>query len=244
MSNTVKLSVVIPCYKDSSVLGRNLPVLKRHLDSQLIPYEVVVVDDGSGDADAACKVADSLGCRFYTQPKNMGKGAAVRRGMREARGEFRIFTDVDIPFELDAFDRFLHYLDFKEFDVVVGDRNLPGSRYMSEISAIRRIGSSVFAFLSGRFVAGGYFDTQCGMKGFRASAANDLFSVARINRFGFDVELLYIAMKRNYDIKKLAVILRSQEGSSVNVVRDGLQMVFDLFRIVLHQGLGFYKKRE
>jgi dolichyl-phosphate beta-glucosyltransferase len=181
---------------------------------------------------------------LIVQPKNMGKGAAVRRGMLEANGKYRIFTDVDIPFELDAFDRFIHYLDFKEFDVVVGDRTLPGSSYLKKIPKIRALGSWCFAFISGGFVAAGYFDTQCGMKGFRAAAAIDLFEVSKINRFGFDVELLYISLKRNYDIKKLPVVLRCQEGSSVRVIRDGLQMVFDLFRIRFYKSMGYYEKQH
>jgi dolichyl-phosphate beta-glucosyltransferase len=91
-------------------------------------------------------------------------------------------------------------------------------------------------------VAGGHFDTQCGMKGFRGEVARDLFSVGRINGFAFDVELLYISLKRNYDIKRLPVVLRCQEGSTVSVVRHGLGMVMDLFRIKWNHVNGRYNK--
>lgn len=236
------LSIVIPCFRDADVLKRNLPLLQARLRERHIDHEIIVVDDGSDQADETQKITDLLGCRFASNPHNMGKGAAVRRGMLEAVGDFRIFTDVDIPFELDAFERFVHYLDFKEFDVVVGDRTLPESSYLESVPPLRRLGSTVFSTIVGRFVAGGHFDTQCGMKGFRAGAAEDLFRVARIDRFAFDVELLYISLKRNYDIKKLPVVLRCQEGSSVNVVRDGLQMLGDLFRIRMHEALGRYRR--
>jgi hypothetical protein len=108
------------------------------------------------------------------------------------------------------------------------------------VPLLRRAGSHLFATLVGRFVAGGWFDTQCGVKGFRGHVAEDLFSVSRIDRFAFDVELFYIALKRNYDIKRLPVRLRVQEGSSVRVVRDGLAMLADLGTIRLHQLAGHY----
>jgi dolichyl-phosphate beta-glucosyltransferase len=164
--------------------------------------------------------------------------------MHHAKGDFRIFTDVDIPFEYDAFDRFYTYLNSKEFDVVIGDRTLPGSSYYTEIPAIRKFGSNIFSFIVGRFVAGGHFDTQCGMKGFRAAVAEDLFSVSKVNGFAFDVELLYISLKRNYDIKRLPVVLRCQEGSSVSVLRHGIGMLLDLYKMKWNQLRGKYNKQS
>jgi len=82
------------------------------------------------------------------------------------------------------------------------------------------------------------------MKGFRAETAKNLFIVARVNRFGFDVELLYIALKRNYDIKKLPVVLRCQEGSCVKIIRDGIGMVYDLFRVIVYQLVGAYEIKK
>ena len=236
------ISIVIPSYRSSEVLKKNLPYLKEFLRERLLDAEVIIVDDGSNDNGVTKQVAEQFQCSYHTYPENRGKGAAVRYGMLHATGRFRIFTDVDIPFENEAFDRFIYYLDFKEFDVVVGDRTLPESSYFTEVSKLRKTGSAIFSFIVGRFVAGGYFDIQCGMKGFRAKAADDLFSVSRIDGFAFDVELLYISLKRNYDIKRLPVILRCQEGSSVRVIRHGLGMVFDLFRIKWNQVNGRYNK--
>lgn len=239
----MKLSIIIPSYKGASVLRNNVPGLVAYLNSKQIEHEIILVDDGSDDDGATEQVAKELNCRFAQNPVNKGKGAAVRNGMQKASGEFRIFTDVDIPFEYDAFDRFLKYLDEKEFDVVVGDRTLPGSSYFAEIPGIRKLGSNIFSFVVGRFVAGGHFDTQCGMKGFRAAVADDLFAVSRIDGFAFDVELLYISLKRNYDIKRLPVVLRCQEGSSVNVLRHGAGMLLDLFRMKWNQLQGRYTKK-
>lgn len=215
-----------------------------YLNQKGYGYEVIIVDDGSQNVQETKKVAENLGCRFLALPKNQGKGGAVKAGMLEAKGAFRIFTDVDIPFEYENFDRFLKYLDEKEFQMVVGDRTLPESKYFTEISKLRKLGSNIFSFIVGRFVVGGHFDTQCGMKGFRAEVAEDIFGLSRIPSFAFDVEVLYIALKRNYDIKRLAVQLRMQEGSSVRVVSHGLGMIIDLFRIKGNQLRGKYVKKQ
>lgn len=226
------------------MLRNNVPGLIGYLNQSGTPFEIIIVDDGSQDNGATRSVATELGCVFLENEINLGKGAAVRKGMLAARGEFRIFTDVDIPFEYDAFQRFLRYLDEKEFDVVVGDRTLHGSSYFTEISWLRKLGSNIFSFIVGRFVAGGHFDTQCGMKGFRAAAAMDLFGVSRINGFAFDVELLYVSLKRNYDIKRLPVVLRCQEGSSVSVLRHGMGMLVDLFKIKINHVAGKYNRSD
>jgi dolichyl-phosphate beta-glucosyltransferase len=120
---------------------------------------------------------------------------------------------------------------------------LDESNYFNEISAKRRFGSGFFTFIVGRFITTGISDTQCGLKGFRAAVADDLFRASRINGFTFDVELMYISLKRNYDIKKIPVSLRSQDGSSVSVLRHGFGMVLDLLRIKRNHMLGKYAKR-
>lgn len=240
----MQLSVIIPSYKGAEILKNNIPGLINYFNQQNRSFEIIIVDDGSQDNGLTEKIAMELHCKFVKNEVNAGKGAAVRNGMLHAQGEFRIFTDVDVPFEYEAFDRFIHYLDVKEFDVVIGDRNLPGSKYFTEISKLRKVGSNVFSLIVGRFVASGHFDTQCGMKGFRAAAANDLFRVSRIKGFAFDVELLYISLKRNYDIKRLPLVLRNQEGSSVSVLKHGIGMLRDVFRIKWNHVTGKYKKQD
>ena len=236
------ISIIIPSYRSANTLANNLPYLMEFLKEKQWDVEVFIVDDGSNDNGLTQKAAILNGCSYMSYPTNLGKGGAVRYGMQQAKGDFRIFTDVDIPFEKDAFERFIYYLDHKEFDVVVGDRTLPESSYFTKVSGLRKFGSDVFSFIVGRFVAGGHFDTQCGMKGFRGEVADDLFKVNKINGFAFDVELLYISLKRNYDIKRLPVVLRCQGGSSVKVIQHGIGMLIDLFKIKWNQLNGKYKK--
>jgi dolichyl-phosphate beta-glucosyltransferase len=239
----ITLSVVLPAYRDASRLARHVPVLQCYLRGLGLRYEIVVCDDGSDDGGQTREVAEELDCVYVANPANLGKGAAVRRGMHVARGRYRVSTDSDVPYELDAIERLLWYLDFKGFDMVAGDRNLEASSYFLDVPMWRRIGSAVCSFLVARFVAGGWFDTQCGLKGFRAEVAEDLFGVSRIDRFASEVEIIYIALKRNYDIKRIPVRLRCQEGSTVRLLRDGLAVIRDLARMRFYQLRGDYRPR-
>jgi dolichyl-phosphate beta-glucosyltransferase len=238
------LSIIIPSYKSAAVLKNNVPYLLDYLKQQQYDFEVLIVDDGSADDGQTEQAAKELGCIYLKNAKNIGKGESVRNGMLHATGKFRIFTDADIPFNAEAIEKFVYYLDFKEFDLVVGDRTLTESSYFNSKSGLRNLASKGFSFIVGRFVAGGMFDTQCGIKGFRADAANDLFSVSRINGFTLDVELLYIALKRNYDIKRLPVTLRSQEGQSVKLLKHSFTMMADLIKIKINHLSKKYEKKS
>ena len=239
----VYLSVIIPSYNSATVLKNNLPYLINYLKGKHYEYEIIVVDDGSTNGPQTKQVAEELGCIYLKNEKNIGKGESVRKGMLAAKGKFRIFTDADIPFNAEAIEQFLHYLDEKEFHLAIGDRTLTESSYFNSKSGLRNTASKAFSFFVGRFIAGGMFDTQCGIKGFRAEVAKDIFSVGRIKGFTFDVELLYIALKRNYDIKRLPVTLRSQEGQSVKLLLHSFEMMADLMKIKFNHVAKKYERK-
>lgn len=239
----VKISIIIPSYRSSKTLENNLPYLMDFIREKELNAEVLIVDDGSKDEGETKLIAEKNRCTILSYTKNKGKGGAVRFGMQHAKGDICIFTDADIPFETTAIESIIHYINFKEYDIVIGDRGLAESDYFKKISSKRRFGSGFFTFIVGRFITTGVFDTQCGLKGFRKNIADDLFGVSRIDSFTFDVELIYISLKRNYDIKKIPVSLRSQEGNSVSVFRHGFKMVFDLFQIKLNHLRKFYIKK-
>jgi dolichyl-phosphate beta-glucosyltransferase len=236
-----ELSLVLPAYRGADLVRKHVPPLLVYIDRLDIDYEIIIADDGSGDGGATERAAADLGCRYVANPKNQGKGAAVRRGMRASRGRFRMYTDVDIPYEYAAIEAMLDYLSRKQFHMVAGDRTLDESSYAAHVSIVRRLASMVCTRVVGQIVTTGWYDTQCGLKGFRALVAEDLFGVSRINRFAFDVELFYIALKRNYDIKRLPVTLRCNETSTVNVLTDGAALVRDLGVIRWNQALGRYR---
>lgn len=242
-SHNITLSIVLPSYKGDSLLKRHIPDLKEYLSQFDMSFEIIVVDDGSEDDGATKLIAEELGCRYLANSKNAGKGAAVRKGVLDAKGKYIIFTDVDFPYTFSAINRFLYYLDFKDYHMVAGDRTLDKSHYYAKIPLLRQILSHIFSNFAGRFFVGGWYDTQCGIKGFRSDVAKDIFTVGRINRFAFDVELFYIALKRNYDIKRVPVVLRVQEGSVVNILRDGLVMLKDVLRIRWYYWRGRYRRK-
>ena len=240
----VALSVVIPAYDDAALLARHVPLLQAYLGELELAYEIVICDDGSADDGATREVAEELGAVYVRNPVNRGKGAALRRGMRAAQGRLRIFTDADVPYELDAIGQMLRCLDLEGADLVAGDRTLESSRYFLEVPLWRRLGSALFSTLADRLVPGGGVDTQCGLKGFRAEVAEDLFGVGRVDRFAVDVELFCVALERGYRLVRLPVRLRCQEGASVQLLRDGLAMLRDLLRIRWYRFLGCYRTRR
>lgn len=238
----MKVSFVIPSYRAHEILDKNLDYLLDYIKSKQLNAEVIIVDDGSNDGDKSKVIADKKQCTYLSYPKNKGKGGAVKYGMSEATGDIKIFTDADIPFESNAFDQIIQDITIKDFDMVIGDRTLDDSVYFTEITNSRKFGSSFFTFFVGRIVTTGIFDTQCGIKGFKKEVADDLFQKSRITSFAFDVEIIYIALKRNYTIRKIPVKLRSQEASSVSLLKHAPGMLLDLFTIKLNHLRSFYQK--
>jgi len=235
------LSVVVPVYKSAGFIETNLTALDAFLKTLSLSYEIICVDDGSPDHSIDIMKGLGLGSlKIIRNEKNTGKGGAVRRGMLEARGAFRIFTDADLPYELDAFETALKYLDFKEFDMVIGDRTNPRSFFVERKRDLRKIISSLYTLFVSRVVVTGTKDTQCGFKGFRGETAEKLFGMAKINSFAFDVELLYLSYKLNLDIKRIPVKLVNDQSSTVNLFRDPLIMARDLFVIIASFYAGRY----
>ena len=243
IKDRIYLSVIIASYNSADALKTNLDVLLNYLQTKTFSYEVIIVDDGSNDQGLTKAIAEQKGCVYLKNITNLGKGAAIRNGMLNSNAEYRIFTDADIPYDPIVIDTFLKYLDFKEFNMVVGDRTLLDKDYFIKVKTIRSWASKIFSFIVGRFIAGGIFDTQCGIKGFRAETAEDIFSVSRINGFAFDVEAFYIALKRNYDIKRIPVKIRSQDGKSVNLLKSSVSMLIDIPQIIFNYYTNKYQKK-
>jgi dolichyl-phosphate beta-glucosyltransferase len=245
-----RVSLVLPCYNGGGYVAESLATLHAWLEPReltLGPFEVILVDDGSTDGTRNAAVATGLPFRLVRHRVNRGKGAAVRSGMLQASGRFQIFMDADLPFDLDALERMLYYLDFKEFDACIGSRATRESAYAVARPAARRLASTLFTELVGRLVVTGVRDTQCGIKGFRAHVARYLFGQSRVNNFAFDVELLYLAFKNGFDVKTIPVRLAAEKPSSVRVTRDGLPMLLEVMKLPLrfHRGeYALYDGRE
>jgi dolichyl-phosphate beta-glucosyltransferase len=235
-----ELSVILPCYRSAAIAAASVERLDAYLRSTGLDFEIIVVDDGGGDFPAA-PWSPSVGAKLLRLPRNRGKGAAIAAGMRSARGGVRVFTDVDLPYDLELLPVIVGYIREHGFHVVIGDRTLPDSSYLTDLSLQRRIASTLFSQFVGRLVTGGFFDTQCGLKGIRADVADEIFALQRLERFSFDVEIVYLALKHKLDIKRIPVQLRNNETSTVRLLRDASRGIADIFRMKWYQMRGDYR---
>ena len=163
---------------------------------------------------------------------NRGKGMAVKTGMALAGGRARIYTDVDLPYDPWLIPVMAEYLLHDHFHLVVGDRNLAESTLDDRYSLLRRSISSFATFLIGTLVTGGFFDTQCGLKGLRGDVADLIFPLVRTNRFAFDIEVVYLALRFNCTIKRIPVTTANvQDRSTVRPILDSVRSMVDLLRI-------------
>lgn len=225
------LSVVIPTYNEAARLGPSLESLRAFLERRFSRFELIVVDDGSGDGTAAL-ARGFAGVRVLELGFNRGKGAAVREGMLAADGEFVLFTDADLSTPIEQMEPFLERLKAGA-DLVIGSRALPGSELRVRQSRLREGMGKVFNRLMRALCGLPYRDTQCGFKAFTREAARAIFSRARIDGFAFDVEALSIARTLGLKVEEHPVRWINSPLSRVRIVAHSLEMLRDVLRIRL-----------
>ena len=229
----MRVSVVIPAFNEAGRIGGTVASVCSYLDRQPYDWELIVVIDGGPkvEAEEARAAAGSRSnVRVLENDVNRGKGYSVRRGMLAATGERRVFIDADLSLPIDGLAGMMARFDAGA-EVVIASRTAPGSRVEGAPPAGRDVMSKVFNIAVQTLAVPGIKDTQCGFKGFSARAADAIFSVARSDRFGFDVEALYLARKHGFKIDELPVICRYHGGSSVSRVSDGVRMFADILAI-------------
>ena len=233
----MRLSVVVPAYREVGRIGTTVASLRdalapAHSDGGV---EIVVVDDGSDDGTAEASRADVV----VEFPANRGKGAAVRAGMRASSGAVVAFTDADLSY---APDQILGLLEEVEqgADAAVGDRRHPDSVAVTDPSWLRRAGSRAVAAACRVLRLGRGHDTQCGLKAFSREAAGELLDASVMERFAFDVELLFLAERLGMRVRDVPVEVVNSRVSSVRVASDGWALVLDMFRIRTRALLGRY----
>ena len=225
------LSIIIPALDEEKRLPASLDSIFRFLSAQSFPAEVILVDNGSTDGTVALARSYShrhSALRVLQEPRR-GKGAAVRCGMLAAAGEYRFIADADLSMPIEELLRFLPpQLD--TVDLAIASREAPGAVRYGEPPHRHLIGRG-FNLLVRLLAVPGFQDTQCGFKLFRRQAAEDLFRVQRLDGWTFDVEVLFIALRRGYRIVEVPIPWYYYPGSRVRVLRDSVAMLRDLFRI-------------
>jgi dolichyl-phosphate beta-glucosyltransferase len=237
----VDLSVIIPAYNEEPRIGPSLERVVTYLGSSRWTSEVLVVVDGSRDrtAEVVRGVATDVPIRVLDSGVNHGKGSCVRRGMLEALGDLRVFSDADLSTPIEEVER-LAATVAAGYDVAIGSRHLPGSRIEIRQPWWRQAMGRAFNACTRRLVMTGIRDTQCGFKLFSADAARRIFPRQRIEHFGFDVELLWIARRLGLRVAEIPVTWIDDPRSTVRPISDAARMLVDLVRIRRADRKGLY----
>ena len=224
------LSIIIPTYNETERIKQSLDAACEYLNDKHYEYEIIVVDDGS--TDDTVKIAREFGGNVTVLPqaKNLGKGAAVRRGMLAAKGDIRIFTDADFSTPIYEIEKLIEKLEAGA-DICIGSRALDPSMIKEHQPFYREFMGKTFNKFVQLMFFKGISDTQCGFKGFTKEAAEKIFPQAKINGFSFDVELLYLASKEGLKVEQVSVEWYNDARSKVNPVKDSMMMLIELFRI-------------
>src|SRR3954468_23153242 len=243
------LSLVIPVYNAADQLPATLDAVDRFATRYANRLEVVFVDDCSSEVETQLILEDFARQRDYARvlrnARNRGKGYSVTRGMLAARGRHRVFTDVDLAYPLDQVHKIVGELT-NGADIAIACRVLPESRYLMSPSFLhylytRHLMSRAFNRVVQTFLLPGILDTQAGLKGFTAEAAELCFRRATIPGFGFDVECLYIAQQEGLAIRQTAVHFRyDDEPTTVRFARDSRRMLQDIWQVRTNAWRGQY----
>jgi dolichyl-phosphate beta-glucosyltransferase len=238
------LSIIIPSYNEEARLPGTLQRIAEYLPTLGLRTEVLVVDDGSTDRTAA--IAESFhgkltGLRVLSNGTNRGKGYSVRHGMLEAQGDMVLFTDADLSAPIEESDKLLTALN-NGYDVAIGSRAMDRSLISTHQSIFREFAGIIFNKIVRIVLRLPFVDTQCGFKAFRRERTRIIFEQQRIEGFGFDPELLYLA--RHYGLRAIEIPVRwgHSEATKVNMLGDSLKMFADIFTIRWNAMSGRYAR--
>jgi dolichyl-phosphate beta-glucosyltransferase len=238
------ISIVIPAYNESARIGKALDEVLRCVHDRNWHAEILVVNDGSTDRTAEVVqgfVQLHPEVRLLNNTKNRGKGFSVRRGVLHAVGEMVMFTDADLSAPMEEAERLFDALR-QGADIAIGSRWLERNRQILKQPLYRQFFGRCFNAIT-RIVMGLPFaDTQCGFKAFRRPVAQTIFQLQRIERWGFDPELLFIALKRGYKIQEVPVTWGHDERSRLSYIKDGLKMLEEIAYIRWEAFAGAYDR--
>jgi glycosyltransferase involved in cell wall biosynthesis len=239
------LSIVIPAYNEEKRLPQTLETVVGYLSGRGLDFvEVLVVNDGSKDGTG--RVAREAGQRWpmvkvLDNPGNRGKGYSVKHGMLKAQGEWVLFSDADLSAPIEELVQLEKAVDESGASVAIGSRALNRDLIGVRQSVFRETAGKFFNLLMRILVGLRFWDTQCGFKLFRKDAVNDVFSRVTTDRFGFDVEALFIAKLKGHKTVEVPVRWNHAEGTKVSMFGDSIDMFLDLVRVRVKQAKGLYR---
>jgi dolichyl-phosphate beta-glucosyltransferase len=246
MSATAReLSIVIPAYNEELRLPVSLAQISAYIRALSREAEIIVVDDGSRDRTAAITVSfrsEMPSLRLISNGENRGKGYSVRHGMLEAQGRIVLFTDADLSAPIEEAGKLLAALE--NHDIAIGSRALDRSLIFARQSVFREFAGIVFNTIVRVILRLPFVDTQCGFKAFRREPCQIIFEQQRIEGFGFDPELLYLARHHGLRAVEIPVRWAHSPATKVSMFRDSAQMFLDVFRIRWNALTGRYPRAK
>jgi len=246
-----KLSIVVPAYNEAARIGPSVTEILTYLNEQRDHTELIVVDDGSTDetaavAEAAMRNAGRVSARLIRYQENRGKGHAVRVGLLESQANIALFSDADLSSPITETPKLVEPIKRGEYDLTFGSRALDRRMIGTHQPWRREQGGRVFNLIVRLATALPFWDTQCGFKGFRMSVCRPLIEAAQIDRFGFDVELIYLGYLAQLRLREIPVRWNHTPGgpldASANYSRDSLRMINEVRRIRATAAAGDYSE--
>ena len=238
------MSIIIPAYNEERRLPTSLEQVDRFVAAQPYPIEVVVVNNNSRDATR--RIADEFAARHsymrVMDQSRQGKGAAVQKGMLAATGEFLFICDADFSMPVEEISKFMPP-NAASYDVAIASREVPGARRVDE-PQYRHLMGRVFNLIVRVLAIPHIQDTQCGFKVFRRQAARDVFALQTIDGWGFDVEVLFIALKHGYQLIEIPITWYYKPQTKISPLRDSINMVLEVMRVRLNGWRGKYDRQK
>jgi len=243
-----ELSIIVPAYNEEGRLPRTLTRLRDYFAGRGMrseQLEILIVDDGSQDgtvrvAEEWARATPSV--RLVSNGDNRGKGYSVRHGMLEARGRIALFTDADLSSPIEECEKLVAAINAGN-EVAIGSRALDRSLITNHQSRLRELAGMIFNGFVRIFTGLRFSDTQCGFKAFVREPSRIIFEQQRVERFGFDPEILFLAKRHGLLTAEVAVHWAHDPATKVHMLRDSLMMFFDLARIRWNWLLGRYPRR-
>ena len=235
-------SIVIPAYNESARLGATLDKVLAYVHAQRWDGEVIVVNDGSRDDTADIVRAYSAKdptVRLVENPGNRGKGYSVRNGMLNARGRVVLFSDADLSSPIEEAPKLFAALD-QGADIAIGSRWLRAESQTQRQPLHRQLFGRIYNLILRLTLGLQFADTQCGFKAFKQPAGQAIFPLQKIERWGFDPEILFLARKLHFKVKEVSVAWAHRDGTSINPLVDGSRMVMEMMRIRWYDLSGKY----
>lgn len=240
----ITYSIVIPAYNEGTRLGATLEKVLAYVRGQgwSAEVEVIVVNDGSRDNTAELVrgfAAKDPVLRLVENPGNRGKGYAVRNGMLSSRGEIVVFSDADLSSPIEEMPKLLAAIAAGA-GIAIGSRWLRAELQTQRQSAIRQVLGRIFNGLNRIILGLRYKDTQCGFKAFTRRAAQTILPLQRIERWGFDPEILFLARKFGFRVEEVAVLWGHSGDTRIHPLLDGTRMFWEMVRIRWYDLTGKY----